>query len=138
MQIIGRGGVRLEDFWAKRPHAYLAISMPDFPNLFMLNGPGARVGNFSLIAVAELQWGYIAQLIERLACAKGRAIAPTHAATEEYDARRTAAARRTIFGSGCSSWYLDSEGVPNTWPWSYQAFEDAMARPDPAAFELID
>jgi cation diffusion facilitator CzcD-associated flavoprotein CzcO len=136
MQIVGQGGVQLEQFWARKPHAYYAITMPDFPNLFMLNGPGAPVGNFSLIDVAERQWDYIAQLIERLDRGEGRAIAPKHSAVAAYDERRDAAARHTIFGSGCSSWYLDNEGVPNLWPWSYQAFADAMARPDHAAFEL--
>ena len=36
-----------------------AISLPSFPNLFMLNGPTGPVGNFSLIDIAEAQWGYI-------------------------------------------------------------------------------
>ena len=45
--------------WAKRPSAYLSISIPGFPNLFMLNGPNGPVGNFSLIEVAELQLGYV-------------------------------------------------------------------------------
>ena len=136
MEIVGRGGTRLEEFWAKRPHAYYAIAMPDFPNLFMLNGPGAPVGNFSLIDVAELQWGYIAQLIECIDRGECSQIAPKRTAIESYDERRNAAARRTIFGSGCSSWYLDAEGVPNTWPWSYQAFAEAMEKPDLAAYDL--
>lgn len=136
MDIVGRDGVRLEDFWARRPYAYLAIAMPDFPNLFMLNGPGAPVGNFSLIDVAERQWDYIAQLIEHLDRGECREIAPTPAALADYEERRRAAARGTIFGTGCASWYLDADGVPNTWPWSYQAFADTMARPDPAAFDL--
>ena len=42
--------------WAERPNAYLSISIPDFPNFFMLNGPNGPVGNFSLIEVAELQF----------------------------------------------------------------------------------
>ncbi|NND68611.1 MAG: NAD(P)/FAD-dependent oxidoreductase, partial [Halioglobus sp.] len=48
MRITGRDGVDLNEFWAERPHAYLAVTMPDFPNLFMLNGPNGPVGNFSL------------------------------------------------------------------------------------------
>ena len=32
----------------------------------MLNGPNGPVGNFSLIEVAELQFGYIMQLVELL------------------------------------------------------------------------
>ena len=55
--------------------AYLSISIPEFPNLFMLNGPNGPVGNFSLIDVAELQFGYITQLIERLADGYGEVCA---------------------------------------------------------------
>jgi cation diffusion facilitator CzcD-associated flavoprotein CzcO len=62
MRIAGRNGADLETLWADHPKAYLAISMPDFPNLFMLNGPNGPVGNFSLIDIAEHQWHYIAQL----------------------------------------------------------------------------
>ena len=49
-----------------RPLAYLAISIPDFPNFFMLNGPNGPVGNFSLIDIAEHQWNYIEQLMEEV------------------------------------------------------------------------
>ena len=39
MNIIGRDGRTLDDAWSERPNAYLSISIPDFPNFFMLNGP---------------------------------------------------------------------------------------------------
>jgi len=38
--------------------------------------------------------------------------------------------------SGCTSWYLDAEGVPASWPWSYQAFADAMEAPDLAQYDV--
>src|SRR5262249_4822048 len=66
MAIVGRGGITLDDVWAARPSAYLSISIPDFPNLFMLNGPNGPVGNFSLIEVAELQLAYVLQLLDLL------------------------------------------------------------------------
>ncbi|MEZ5567847.1 MAG: hypothetical protein R3E54_05835 [Halioglobus sp.] len=40
----------------------------------MLNGPNGPVGNFSLIDIAEHQWGYINQLMERLAQSPGTEI----------------------------------------------------------------
>ena len=46
MEILGREGVNLEDFWQQRPQAYLAISMPDFPNFFMLKRPQWPGGQF--------------------------------------------------------------------------------------------
>ena len=136
MGIVGRGGVKLNDVWAKRPTAYLAVSIPDFPNLFMINGPTGPVGNFSLIDIAERQWAYIAQLIELVGQNQCREVSVSREAMDAYEERRIGAAKTTIFGSGCNSWYLDAEGVPASWPWNYQAFADAMAKPDLAAYDL--
>ena len=47
------------------------------------------------------------------------------------------AARKTIFGSGCSSWYLDATGVPASWPWSYDAFAEQTAAPKNEDYEYI-
>jgi hypothetical protein len=107
-QIVGRGGLSLDDAWAKRPSAYLAISIPDFPNLFMLNGPNGPVGNFSLIEVAELQFGYILQLVEQLRSGACREISPKRDVTESYEAERSEAAKNSIWTTGCRSWYLDA------------------------------
>ncbi len=128
--VIGREGKTLDDAWAVRPTAYYAVSIPDFPNFFLLNGPTGPVGNFSLIDIAEAQWKYVVQLIDRLKEGNARAVEPTKDAMADYEERRIAAAKRTIFGSGCTSWYLDDTGVPASWPWSYQAFVDAMAKPN--------
>ena len=127
--VLGRGGVSLDDVWAVRPTAYYAVTIPDFPNFFMLNGPTGPVGNFSLIDIAERQWAYIDQLLDLLRTGKARTLEPLAQAHADYEERRIAAAKTTIFGSGCSSWYLDATGVPASWPWSYAAFADAMAAP---------
>jgi cation diffusion facilitator CzcD-associated flavoprotein CzcO len=134
-RVAGVGGRTLDECWAVRPSAYLAVAVAGFPNFFMLNGPTGPVGNFSLIDIAEAQWGYIDQLLDELRAGRCRSIAPTADAMADYDRRRVAAARTTIFATGCRSWYLDGEGVPSTWPWGYSAFFEAMAKPDPQAFE---
>jgi cation diffusion facilitator CzcD-associated flavoprotein CzcO len=140
MTLIGQDGVDLETLWAKRPSAYLSISMPHMPNFFMLNGPNGPVGNFSLIDIAELQWDYIAQLIEPIHQAfqagKHLAIAATAEATDAFDDKRIEAAKNTIwYTGGCQSWYLDAEGIPGSWPWTYDDFVEAMKAPTLAHFE---
>jgi hypothetical protein len=100
----------------------------------MLNGPTGPVGNFSLIDIAERQWDYIAQLMAPIIEGSANTVQPTCEAHADYDRRRVEAAQATIFGSGCSSWYLDKDGVPLTWPWSYDAFAEAMARPVPEEY----
>jgi cation diffusion facilitator CzcD-associated flavoprotein CzcO len=136
MAVTGRDGVTLAEFWRERPNAYLSISMPGFPNLFMINGPNGPVGNFSLIEVAEHQVGYALQLIERLGSGDAWEISPTRVATEEHEAQRVEAVRGSIWVTGCRSWYLDDRGVPATWPWTFDHFREVMAAPDFDCYEV--
>lgn len=136
MNVTGRGGVALNDVWAKRPTAYLSLSVPDFPNFFMLNGPTSPVGNFSLIDVAERQWAYVEQLLALLASGSAREISASAPALARYEEQRIAAARNTVWASGCDSWYLDAEGVPASWPWSYRRFAEEMAEPRLADYDI--
>lgn len=136
MKVTGRGNLELDTVWTRRPTAYLAISIPEFPNFFFLNGPTGPVGNFSLIDIAERQWAYIDQLLDLLRDRRATEICASEPAQAAYEERRIAAARKTIFGSGCTSWYLDAEGVPSSWPWSYEAFADAMTAPQLSDFDI--
>jgi cation diffusion facilitator CzcD-associated flavoprotein CzcO len=138
MTIVGPGGVSLDQVWADRPIAYLSVSVPGFPNLFMLNGPNGPVGNFSLIEVAEHQVAYILQLVERICTGEGRGIAATWQATERHEAERVEAAKSTVWVTGCQSWYLDDRGIPASWPWNMERFRDEMRAPKPDAYELTD
>jgi len=137
IDVIGKGGVRLAEFWEKRPLAYLSIAIPGFPNLFMLNGPNGPVGNFSLIEVAEIQFRYIEQLIELFRSGRAREINVSAEATGRLEADRVEAARNTIWSSGCRSWYLDDRGIPMTWPWTFERFRAEMAAPKLEAYELV-
>lgn len=136
MQVVGRGGRTLEEEWQAGPAAYLAIAVPDFPNLFLLNGPNAPVGNFSLIDVVELQFAYIMQLIDQLRAGACREISVARAAMQRFDTERREAATHTIWASGCRSWYLDRDDLPTAWPWTYDRFRAEMQAPRLADYEL--
>ncbi len=137
IEVIGRGGISLDVVWEKRPSAYLAISVPEFPNLFMLNGPNGPVGNFSLIDVAELQFDYIMQLVDLVCSGKAREVSASHEAAERFEDERVEAAKKTVWVTGCRSWYLDDRGVPAAWPWSFGHFRDQMRRPRLEDYELV-
>lgn len=136
MKVRGRDGVDLEDVWKDRPNAYLSISIPSFPNLFMLNGPNGPVGNFSLITIADMQLHYVLQLVEELRAGRGREISASESAMKRFSEEFDQAARKTIWATGCRSWYLDARGVPAVWPFTYQRFTEEMAKPVLANYEL--
>ena len=129
MRFFGEGGLELDTLWATRPRAYYAVTVPGFPNLCLLNGPTGPVGNFSLIDIAEKQWAYFDQLVDLVRSGQCKAVAPTMDALEAYEAARDKDSMRTVFASGCKSWYLDEKGVPQVWPWSYDHFVEVMSAP---------
>jgi hypothetical protein len=100
----------------------------------MLNGPNGPVGNFSLIDIAEQQLHYIWHFLEKLQRGAYRQVEPTTEAMARFEVERIAAARKTVFGAGCTSWYLDAEGVPATWPWTRTRFCEEMRGPREEAY----
>jgi len=67
MDIIGRDGVVLSDQWGDEPKAYLGITVPNFPNLFCMYGPGTNLAHGgSLIFHSECQIRYITGCIKTL------------------------------------------------------------------------
>ena len=128
MCVLGRGGADLNQVWAQRPEAYLSISVPRFPNFFMLNGPNGPVGNFSLIEVAELQIGYIMELVQ-IPVGDSHEISASPEAMARFESQRTEAAKGTIWATGCRSWYLDDRGIPAVWPWRFSQFRPRWRGP---------
>ena len=137
IEVIGRDGITLEEVWKERPSAYLSISIPGFPNLFLLNGPNGPVGNFSLIDVAELQFSYIMQLVEQVRSGRCSQVSASAAATRRFDQDRVEAAKKTVWATGCRSWYLDDRGIPAVWPWTFDRFREEMASPKLADYEFV-
>lgn len=65
MDIRGRGGKSIRDVWGEDDaRAYLGITVPDFPNMFLLFGPNTNLGHGgSAIFLAECQMRYTTDLI---------------------------------------------------------------------------
>ncbi len=55
---------------------------------------------------------YILQLLEQIRIGNCREISASAAATVAFEKKRSEAAKKSIWASGCKSWYLDKNGVP--------------------------
>ncbi len=53
MEVLGKGGRTLAEEWTPAAHAYLGLSVPDFPNMFLIYGPNTNGGTGSVIYVIE-------------------------------------------------------------------------------------
>ncbi|MGN6162523.1 MAG: flavin-containing monooxygenase [Marmoricola sp.] len=117
MEIRGREGVRLADVWKSGAYAYFGISVPEFPNLFVMYGPNTNLGGSSIIGMLEAQAEHICQAISRLRRAgRGAAISVTPEALATFDAEVQERLSHSAW-TGCSSWYREAGGrITTNWP----------------------
>ena len=136
LKIIGEDGVSLDEVWADGPHAYRSVAVPGFPNLFMLMGPHSPIGNQSLIPVAEDQAKYALWWVKQIRDGRVVSAAPTVEATRKYNASMKADMPQTIWVTGCSSWYLGKDGLPELFPWTPERHRELLRKPELADFDV--
>lgn len=125
-QIIGEDGVSLNDAWDSGTRTYRSVTMPGFPNFFMLIGPNSPITNLSLIDIADIGVDYAMQCIDKFHRGELKAIAPRADVTQAFTDSLVSAFDGTRWVSGCNSWYLEVDGVPVTWPWAPGRFRKEL------------
>jgi cation diffusion facilitator CzcD-associated flavoprotein CzcO len=137
MEIIGAGGRALAEEWAGVPRAYLGMSVPGFPNMFLLYGPNTNGGTGSVIDTIEAGVSHVIEALGQLETARARQIEVTRRAAETFDRQLRAALAGTVWHTGCTSWYVDEQGNdPNQWPWLWSTYRRRTARIEPGAYAL--
>jgi cation diffusion facilitator CzcD-associated flavoprotein CzcO len=137
MEVVGRGGRTLAEAWSGVPKAYLGITVPGFPNMFLLYGPNTNGGAGSVIYTVEAAMQHVIAAVRRLEQERARTIELRQEAAEAFDRELREALAGTVWQTGCNSWYVDEQGNnPNQWPWLWTTYRRRTARLDPAAYEL--
>ena len=126
MNLTGRNGLTIDELWAEGPKAHLTVALPGFPNFFMLMGPHSPVGNYSLTAIAETQAKHILGWVQRWRDGVIDTVAPTLDATDRFNAEMREAMPSTVWATGCTSWYLGKDGLPELWPWTPDTHRDRL------------
>jgi cation diffusion facilitator CzcD-associated flavoprotein CzcO len=137
MAVVGEGGRTLADEWSDLARAYLGMTVPGFPNLFLLYGPNTNGGSGSVIYTLESAMGHVIAALGEMERAGARAIALRPEALEAYDRELRAALAGTVWHSGCTNWYVDANGNdPSQWPWLQTTYRRRAARIEPGTYEL--
>jgi cation diffusion facilitator CzcD-associated flavoprotein CzcO len=137
MEIIGAGGRTLADEWTEVPRAYLGISVPRFPNMFLLYGPNTNGGTGSVVYTIECGIRHLIAALRELERAEAQQIEIHRHAAEAFDRELRAALHTTVWHTGCTNWYVDDNGNnPNQWPWLWSTYRRRTARLEPGAYKL--
>ena len=140
MTITGRNGQTLEQFWQDEPRAFLGITVPGFPNLFCMYGPGTNLAHGgSIIFHSECQVRYTIGCILALLQNGKRALDCRPAVYDDYNTRLANELDDLVWSyTGASSWYKNKAGrVVTTSPWRLVDYWKWTRQPELAHYELL-
>jgi cation diffusion facilitator CzcD-associated flavoprotein CzcO len=137
MEIVGVGGRALAEEWGEAARAYLGLSVPGFPNMFLLYGPNTNGGSGSVVNTLECGIGHVLAALREMERSRASRIEIRREAAEDFDRELHAALAKTVWHSGCTNWYVDENGNdPSNWPWTWSTYRRRTERLDPGAYEL--
>ena len=140
LKITGRNGIDLHEMWGRRPYAYLGITVPNFPNLFIIYGPGTHLAHGgSLIFQSELQMRYINRCLEYLAEHDLHSLEPTAEAATAWHQRTQAEIKNMVWSHPAvkHTYFKNADGEIHTVsPWRLPEYWAAVREPDWSHFIL--
>ncbi|MBI2705889.1 MAG: NAD(P)/FAD-dependent oxidoreductase [Actinobacteria bacterium] len=139
MKVTGLGGIDLHESWDGDARAYLGITVPGFPNLFLLYGPNTNIViNGSIVYFSECEVHYLIQSIRMLLEHNLESMECKSDVHDAYNERVDAGNRAMAWGaSSVNSWYKNASGrVAQNWPFSMLEYWQQTRTPDPDDYVL--
>src|SRR5690606_12059416 len=100
-----------------KAEAWLGTMVSGYPNLFILTGPNTGLGHNSMVFMIESQVRFI---LAAMAARRARGTAAIEVRKDvetAYNQELQARLAKSVWASGCASWYLDAKGHNSTvWP----------------------
>jgi cation diffusion facilitator CzcD-associated flavoprotein CzcO len=123
LEVVGRDGRKIHDVWDGDPNAFLGLTVPGFPNFYMLYGPNTHGTVVSY--VLERQAEFVARDVARLRRRRAGRIEVRPAAAAWYQ-RVLGRGLETVaaWTADCHSYYHSATGRNVTqWPWSHGRYK---------------
>jgi 4-hydroxyacetophenone monooxygenase len=140
MKVVGRGGRNLHTHWDGDARAYLGITVPHFPNFFVLYGPNTNiVVNGSIIFFSECEVNYVLGCLELLFRGGHRALDCRESVHDAYNRSIDEANMKMAWGAASvNTWYKNATGrVSQNWPSTLLEYWQRTREPDPNDYELL-
>ena len=141
MRFKGKGGQDLHEMWDGDARAYLGITVPNFPNLFMMYGPNTNiVVNGSIIFFSECEMRYIMGCLDLLLEKGHAAMEVKKDVHDAFNEKIDEGNEQMAWGAPqVSSWYKNEKGrVTQNWPFLLVDYWEATRTPNPADYRFQD
>ncbi len=136
MSVVGAGGVELSEAWAHGARAHLGMTVPGYPNMFVMYGPNTNTSGGSIIFYLEAQAAYIRQALQQLMARRACSIEVRREVEDASDRALQARFAGTAW-TQCDSWYRDESGrIVANWPGYMREYFEQTQSLDPDEYEF--
>lgn len=139
IKIRGLGGTELREHWNGDPRAYLGITIPGYPNLFVLYGPNTNIViNASITFFSECEVRYVMGCIRLLLAGEDSVMDCKTEVHDAYNQRIDEGNEQMAWSTpGVSTWYKNASGrVTQNWPFSMLEFWNQTKSPKAEDYEF--
>lgn len=136
---IGRNGLTLNALWNKDgARAYLGITLPGYPNFFMMWGPNGLARNGGYYSWAEMWTRYILQGIIGVIESSKQSIEVKRQAFEQYNASLDEEMKNLLWGEEAKGSYYQNEfgRMDLGAPWVVEDFHAMLVKPNLNDFDI--
>jgi cation diffusion facilitator CzcD-associated flavoprotein CzcO len=134
MRVSSSTGGELSDAWAHGAHAHLGMTVPHFPNMFVMYGPNTNTSGGSIIFYLEAQAAYLRQALQQLQLRRARSV-EVRAEVEHASDRALQERFAGTAWTRCDSWYRDESGrIVANWPGYMREYFEQTRTFDPREY----
>ncbi|TWP39009.1 flavin-containing monooxygenase [Leekyejoonella antrihumi] len=138
LNIHGAHGHDLTADWDAGIESYLGVTVPHYPNLFVLLGPNTGLGHTSVLLMIEAQVDLITQLLDERDRRGTSVVTVRPSVVPGFTAEVARRSAKTVWkAGGCNSWYLDEDGSNRVlWPATVIEYEHRVRHPEMVDYEF--
>lgn len=105
LNLVGNKKIKLKNFWNKSPKTYLGLMIPNFPNLFVIQGPGSPSVLTNVPVQIEQHVEWITNCLKFLIKKSKKTIEPTMDSANKWSNEIKKLADASLFMKAKISWY---------------------------------
>lgn len=140
-ELTGLPGRELGKDWKNGAEAYLGVAVSGYPNFFQLVGPNTGLGHNSILFMIEAQIHYILECMKETEKQGAAYLDVKPNIQRQFNKQVQSQFPRTVWGSGCQSWYNQTDGKNIAiWPFSTWRYwlRTRKVNPEEYRFERVE
>jgi hypothetical protein len=130
-EVRGVRGVKMSDEFIPEPRVYLSVSVPKFPNYFIVNGVRGQWASGTSLPAHEVSVEYILKCAKKIQTDGIRAFEVKEEAVTQLYEHIDAWHQRSVWNADCKSWYKNNIRGGKLWIWAGSALHYVKTMKEP-------